>query len=87
MNFALGFVFANCSSICLKLFTNHAGVAAAAQASLITLFGALGIFIISHFTIKNLLTLAFICLFLVTFQLVFFLIFFAKNKNQTVSSN
>ncbi len=80
MNFALGFVFANCSGIGLKLFVEYAGVAAAAQASLITLFGALGVFIVSYFNIRNLLTLALICAFLIVIQLIFFLCFIMRHE-------
>ena len=78
MDFALGFVHANTFSLCLKLFPEHVGVAAAVQASFLMLSSSIGIFIISHITIKHLIVFAAICLVLVACQFVFLLIFLRK---------
>ena len=81
MGFALGFVHANTFSLCLKLFPEHAGVAAAVQASFLMLFSSIGIFVISHFTINHLIIFAIICLVLVVCQLGFLVAFLRKPSN------
>ncbi len=73
VGFSLGFIFPNVLGACLKFFPDCVGTASAVQAFALMVIGALGVFIMSCFSIHSLLQLSVIYILVVSLQLgVFF---------------
>lgn len=79
MGIALGFIFPNILSYCLRLFPNNVGIASATQVFLLMIFGSIGTFIISYINLSNRYNLFFIYLFIIISQFIIYTFFLRKN--------
>lgn len=83
IGFALGFLFGNILSNCLKLFPNNTGIASASQIFLLMSLGSLGVFAISYLKITSLYDLFFVFLGILILQLLIYMLLFKKNLPST----
>lgn len=76
INIAFGLIFANILGTCLQFFSDNAAVAAAIHTFICMLAGAMGVFIISGFTISHLVSLFFVYLVMILVQVVILFFYF-----------
>lgn len=81
IGYAVGFIYGNILSSCLKIFPNNVGVSSATLLFFLMFFATLGVFIISTLKVSNLFDLFFMSLAIVILQLVIYLFLFRKNIN------
>jgi len=82
---SIGLIFPNILGICLKSFPNNTGTASAVQMCLLVAISSAGIFIISHFNVKNLIGFTIFYSAAILFQLIVYLVFFRKYLQEKVT--
>lgn len=81
IGYAVGFIYGNMLSSCLRLFPNNVGISSATLLFFLMFFAATGVFIISSIKITTLYNLFFVCFGIIAIQLFIYIFLFRKTIN------